>query len=57
MPARTHRGTGRPDHKMSRSDKEWKKARFGTGSRSHQQVQAKSNTKRRQRDRTASGDQ
>ena len=54
MPARTDRGTGRPDQKMSRSDKEWKRARFGTGTRAHQQVQSQSNAKRRQRDRTAS---
>ena len=53
MPARTDRGTGRPDQKMSRSDKEWKLARFGVGSRAHQQVQAQSNSKRRQRDRSA----
>ena len=52
MPARTDRGTGRPDQKMSRSDKEWKRARFGTGARAHQHVQAQSNAKRRQRDRT-----
>ena len=52
MPARTDRGTGRPDQKMSRSDKEWKRARFSTGTRAHQHVQARSNAKRRQRDRT-----
>ena len=53
MPARTDQGTGRPDQKMSRSDKEWKRARFGTGTGAHQQVQAQANAKRRQRDRNA----
>ena len=56
MPARTERGTGRPDQKMSRSDQEWKVARFGKGTPAHQQVQTQSNTKRRQRDRTASSE-
>ena len=54
MSARTDQGTGRPDEKMSRSDKQWKRARFGTGSQTHQHVQTQSNTKRRQRDRNAS---
>lgn len=54
MPARTERGTGRPDQKMSRSDEKWKRERFGTGTSARQQVQKQSNAKRRQRDRTAS---
>lgn len=54
MAARDDQGTGRPDAKMSRNDDDRKRAQFGTGSRSHQGVQKKSNAKRRQRDHATS---
>lgn len=52
MSARTARGTGRPDWKMSRSEDPVKRARYGTGTEAHQAVQRKANSKRRQRDRS-----
>ncbi len=56
MASRNHRGTGRPDTKMSQWDDEVKRARFGGGSKMRRRVQAKANTKRRQRDRSISAD-
>lgn len=53
MAARDEQGTGRPDAKMTRSEDDQKRARFGTGSAAHQGVQKKANAKRRQRDRSA----
>lgn len=52
MSARTERGTGRPDEKMSRNEDDRKRAQFGVGSRARAAVQAKANAKRRQRDRS-----
>lgn len=56
MTARTERGTGRPDSKMSRNDDALKRSRFGVGTTARQQVQAKANTKRRVRDRSSAQD-
>ena len=54
MGARTARGTGRPDQKMSRSQDRVKQERFGSGTEAHRAVQRKASTKRRQRDRDLS---
>lgn len=54
MGARTARGTGRPDWKMSRSEDPVKRARFGSGTEARRAVQHKASTKRRQRDRDLS---
>lgn len=51
---RTARGTGRPDAKMSRSEDDEKRRRFGEGSSAHRAVQDQANTRRRRRDRAAS---
>lgn len=56
MAGRNDRGTGRPDTKMSQWDDKEKRARFGVGTKLHQRVQAKANTRRRQRDKVVPTD-